>query len=121
MAKLPPLLPPRPLVPEPFREWDKGGDTLREGLTRDPRDRLITEMQATIETLKVALGQEAEEQAPETQPSQLALRRQQQLAAAKMTLKSLAVLLLPILGGVVAKHWPEYSVFVDWASSLVGL
>lgn len=126
----PPPLPPRPIVPEPFRRVDsarplavdRNAVTPRDGsvavLDADPRDGMIRDLQSQLVLLREGLDQGPETPIPLTRPS-VRVRR---AAVAKSLGKWAALLtLLPLVGGVVAKRWPEYSGIVDLVLQLVGL
>ena len=71
----PPPLPPRPLVPEPFRLTatpPSGGVTRGHLLPHDPRDRLIEEMRAELAALRPLVSAH-ETAAPEPPPPRQAL------------------------------------------------
>ena len=128
--RLPPPLPPRPIVPEPFRRVDSAPPLAvdRNAVTPpsggvpiydpDPRDGMIREMQQTIALLREQLDQGPDTPAPVTRPSVRARKAQ----AAKLLGKWVGLLaLLPLVGAGVAKKWPEYSGIVDLVLQLVGL
>lgn len=103
---------------------DRTAPTPRDGTVPiydpDPRDGMIRELQASL----VLLQQQLDEQTPmpETRPSVRARRAAVARAAAVFGVKwTLLLTLLPLVGGVVAKRWPEYSGIVDLALQLVGL
>lgn len=104
--RFPPPLPPRPFVPEPFHEVDREGDTLREGMTRDPRDVLIDSLREELAQL-----QAANDSAP---PPTLPSMRKRRAEVVRLFGKwSFLIAGLPLAGGVVTRRWPEYAGLVD--------
>jgi hypothetical protein len=123
----PPPLPPRPLVPEPFRltATPPSGGVPMQGrlLPPDPRDRLIEEMRDELAALRVANDSEtADTEPPPTRPS-VRVRK----AKVARFLGKWAVL-LPVVAiaaraaaRAAAKQWPEAAELVDTALQAIGL
>lgn len=140
--KRPPPLPPRPIVAEPFPLADsdrpppvnRTADTPRSGGTPDwssPVERqldnevwshqlALEQAHEQIRALQQALAQQPSNDTPLplTRPSQRVRRAQMAKALGKW---AALITLLPLVGGVVAKRWPEYSGIVDLVLQLVGL
>lgn len=128
-GKLPPPL-PGSLRGEPFPLADsdrpppvnRSAVTPRDGsvavLDPDPRDGMIRELQQTIVLLREQIDQGPLTPVPETRPSQRVRKAQMAKLLGKWTL---LLTLLPLVGGVVAKRWPEYSGIVDLVLQAVGL
>lgn len=131
-AKLPPPLPPRPLVAEPFLladsepppAIDRSADTPRSGgvpvYDPDPRDQIIRDMQAQLVLLREQL--DTNSSPPPTRPSERVRRAQKAKAVAVFGSKwTIAAFLLPIAGAAVAKHWPGYADLIDAVLGGLGL
>jgi hypothetical protein len=132
-AKLPPPLPPRPIVPEPFLpakseppavDRDRDRDTPRSGgvpvYDPDPRDQIIRDMQAQLALLREQL--DTTSSPPPTRPSERVRRAQKAKAVAVFGSKwTIAAFLLPIAGAAVAKHWPGYADLIDAVLGGLGL
>jgi hypothetical protein len=120
----PPPLPPRPLVPEPFRLANtppSGGVAPLAGrlLPPDPRDRLIEEMRDELAALRVANDHEtADTEPPPTRPS-VRVRK----AQAARFLGKWAVLLpvVALAARAAARKWPEITDIVDQVLGALGL
>lgn len=121
----PPPLPPRPLVPEPFRLTatpPSGGVTRGRLLPHDPRDRLIEEMRDELAALRplVSAHETADTEPPPTRPSVRARRSQVARFLGKWAV------LLPVLAlgaraaaRAAAKQWPEATELVGELPGLV--
>lgn len=127
MTTKPPPLPDRYLEPYEVVSRKSEETTQREGMTRDPRDLLISSLQQEVHTLRLIQQLPSEppppfDEAPDTRPSLLVLRKQRAARVTKLLGKWAALLaLLPLVGGIVARKWPEYSGVVDIALQVLGL
>ncbi len=122
-AKLPPPLPPRPLVPEPFRLADTPPQGVQV-LDPDPRDGMIRALQHDLALLQGQLSQTPtnDTPVPETRPSVRARRAALIKGAGKYG--GLVVVALPVVGFVaraIARKHPQYQELIDQALDWLGL
>lgn len=133
--------PPRPFPPplpgslqgEPFRRVDSAPPlTVDRNAVTPPSGGVpayqdespeMAEMRAQVIALKRALTERPPSDPPPTpipltRPSQRVRRAQLAKVLGKWTV---LLTLLPLVGGIVAKRWPEYSGIVDTVLQLVGL
>ena len=113
---LPPPL-PGSLTGEPFLRANTPPSGGVEPLPADPRDGMILDLQREL----VLLRERATDSSPPLADTRPSVRMRRAAIAKGLGKWAVALTLLPLIGGVVAKRWPEYAGIVDVVLQALGL